>query len=116
MFKPFSCGYIPWFFEYGFSQKKRKSNLKLPVSGYFTQETILFGLEDSVISIPMDFFYEDSFVKLSLASNLDGRTLNIEKEIIVKRDDIPVSEYNEIYMKVKDFERRKEGWVLFISY
>lgn len=116
MFKPFSCGYIPWFFEYGFSQKKRKSNLKLPVSGYFTQETILFGLEDSVISIPMDFFYEDSFVKLSLASNLEGRTLNIEKEIIVKRDDIPVSEYNEIYMKVKDFERRKEGWVLFISY
>ncbi len=117
MYRPLSLDYsLPWFLNYGFKKEKRRYPVSLPVSGYSVSETIVFGSDDTILSFPEPFFYEDSFIRLSLSINIDGREMNILREIFIKKDEIPTKNYQNVSEKIKDFERRNEGWVLYRSY
>lgn len=116
IYKPLSFSYyLPFFIRYGFAKKKRNYPIYLPVSGYSITETIIFGIDDTILSIPDSFFYEDSFIKLVITSDIEGRELKISREVMVKKEEIPQN-YEKVFRKIKEFERRNEGCVLYRSY
>ena len=115
LFRPLIFNYpLPWQFYYGFSKRIRHFPLNLStLSGYNIVEKINLSPEDSIISAPENFHYEDKYIHLELGSTKKGNSVTLSRMVAIKSPVIPAEKYPKIYKAVKNFININKGWVIY---